>query len=351
MPWYFMRICIIGCGRHSTELHGPSLQAYSREHSDIQLAACCDRDEFRSVAYQKKFGFSRSYTDMDQMLDEERPEALVLVLPPELTCSIAKRILLRHIPLLMEKPPGLTEAELADLEDSEGEDATPVQVGFNRRFMPLISKAHDLLNRYLPTESVFQINYDMIRFNRLESDFSITAIHAMDAALYLARSPYARARFLYQDLPATEQPVQAMAMEAVCRSGTRVRCNFQPAAGTILERIAIHGFETTITVELPIWESFDTPGTLRIWQKCRLIEEIHGIQEADYKSWGFLAQLDSFLSAVRTHRRPSPNLAEVQQSVILMEAMRERREEVQLIPTASPQQNNPIDQADCAQRI
>ncbi len=331
-----MRICAIGCGRHSTELHGPSLKSCAEEQPDVSLDACCDRDEHRAASYREKFGFSRCYTDMEQMLDREDPDAVVLVLPPELTCSIAQKLLPRHIPLLMEKPPGLASAELAELIASASREGTPVQVGFNRRFMPLISLTHDFLDHHLKPEAVFQINYDMIRFNRLEPDFSVTAIHAIDAALFLARSPYQEARFFYQDLPATGKPALATAMEATCRSGTRVRCNFQPAAGTVLERIAIHGLQMTFTVDLPIWESFDSPGTLRVWQQNHLLREIRGTREEDHKSWGFQAQLESFLNCLRTGRKPFPGLEEVRQSVALMEAMREGREKVDFSRKMNP---------------
>ena len=46
------------------------------------------------------------------MLTAERPDAVVVAVPPAMTCRIASLVLERGIRVLIEKPPGMTTAEL-----------------------------------------------------------------------------------------------------------------------------------------------------------------------------------------------------------------------------------------------
>jgi myo-inositol 2-dehydrogenase / D-chiro-inositol 1-dehydrogenase len=73
---------------------------------------------------------------MRRMLDTERPDAVSLVAPVERTCELACLILECGFPLLVEKPPGRTVAEVDRMIAAAGGVAH--QVAFNRRFAPLL---------------------------------------------------------------------------------------------------------------------------------------------------------------------------------------------------------------------
>ena len=75
------KISVIGCGNHSSLVHGPSYARYVQEHPDTVLAACCDLDESKAKAYREKFGFQKHYTDMRRMLQAEQPDAVCIVVP------------------------------------------------------------------------------------------------------------------------------------------------------------------------------------------------------------------------------------------------------------------------------
>lgn len=312
-------ICLIGCGVHATVAHGPSLHHLAREESGIVLSACCDLDAAKAEDFRRTFGFRRSYSSIERMLEEETPDALCLILPPERAAVIMRSLAVHQIPILLEKPPGLTVRDVEMLNEVASRHGTPVQVGFNRRFMPLLTRAQQLLADLIGPEAVWQVNYDMIRWQRTEADFSITAIHGLDASGFVARSPAAKARFHYQSLP---PGVTATTVEADCASGAIVRCNFLPVAGATLERISIHGSQTSATVDLPIWGSSDKPGLLRIWQNDSLILEEHGEGGPDHVQWGFAAQMKAFLDAVRDGVPLHPSLEDAIQPVWLMESMR-----------------------------
>src|SRR6266571_2151554 len=106
------RLATIGCGEHATGSHGPSLALYAARHPGTVLLACCDLDPGKAERYRAQFGFGRAYTDLRRMLDTERPDAVSLVAPVERTCELACLILEWGFPLLLEKPPGRTVAEV-----------------------------------------------------------------------------------------------------------------------------------------------------------------------------------------------------------------------------------------------
>src|SRR5690242_16205539 len=98
------RIATVGCGGMATTGHGPAYARYAATRAGTVLVACCDLDPERAETFRARFGFARAYTDLDVMLDRERPGAVALVAPVDRTCDLACRILERGIPLLTEKP-------------------------------------------------------------------------------------------------------------------------------------------------------------------------------------------------------------------------------------------------------
>ncbi|PTX96782.1 hypothetical protein DB345_06260 [Spartobacteria bacterium LR76] len=321
-------ICNVGCGRHARGYHGPSQRKYQQSHPGTVLAACCDSDEERARAYRDEFGFARSYKRIEEMLEQENPDAVCMVLPPGNIVAAAPEVMRRNIPVLVEKPPALTEHELEQLLACQACHGAGVQVAFNRRYAPLMAEARRILEEQLRPEDALQINYEMIRNNRLDPDFSTTAIHAIDGALFLARSPYRRAEFHYHELASLGQGVAGLSLTGEFCCGTRFRCNFQPTAGATFERVVVHGMDFTLSVHLPMWGGFDSPGCLQYWQDDKLIREISGAElcpsGADFEQAGFYAETEAFLDNVRAGQPLEPSLYECRQPVILMEAFRNR---------------------------
>jgi len=68
--------------------------------------ACCDLDPARAEAFRRDFGYARAFTDPVAMLEAERPDAVVVVVPVEQTVAVGSLVLERGLPLLLEKPPG-----------------------------------------------------------------------------------------------------------------------------------------------------------------------------------------------------------------------------------------------------
>lgn len=108
-----IRLGQIGCGEHAVACHGPSQAKYAASNPGaLELAACADVDSQRAESYRARFSYLRAYTDPFAMIQAERRDAVVLVVPVERTCALGTAILERGIPVLIEKPPGRTIAEV-----------------------------------------------------------------------------------------------------------------------------------------------------------------------------------------------------------------------------------------------
>src|SRR5271157_3907140 len=176
-----MKVCMIGCGHFAQQCHGPAQRKLRASSPDVTLAACCDINPDSSRRYSDAFGFERRYSEILEMLSAERPDAVVMAVPPEATCVTASLVLELGYPLLMEKPPGMSPVELRQLITAERKGGARAQVAFNRHYMPVMKRALEVLDGAFSPESVRRIEYKMIRFERWDPDFSTTAIHALDA--------------------------------------------------------------------------------------------------------------------------------------------------------------------------
>ncbi len=83
-----LRLAVIGCGGMSSTGHGPSHARLARELPELSLVACCDLNAAKASQYAAKFGFARSYTDLEAMIAAEQPEAISVITPVEHTCRV-----------------------------------------------------------------------------------------------------------------------------------------------------------------------------------------------------------------------------------------------------------------------
>jgi predicted dehydrogenase len=325
-----MKLAQIGCGEHARVAHGPSQARCARERPDLVLAGCCDLDAGRAQAFRRDFGYRQAYADPAVLLEAERPDAAVVVVPIERTVAAATLVLERGIPLLLEKPPGETVAEVDRLiaaAERHGR-VIPHQVAFNRRFAPLVRELRRRIEEAGPLQHV---HYEMTRVERRDPDFSTTAVHGLDAVRFLAGADYAEARFRYRELPELGRGVANVLVDAVMASGATAHLAFCPVAGVLVERATAHANGHTLFLHVPMWSGVDAPGRLWHFAGGRLAAEPSGSEVGDgtalFEQGGFYRETVAFLDAVTEGRPPSPSLRESRQSVAIAEAMRERRPE------------------------
>ena len=94
------------------------------------------RDRARSEG-----GIPQTYSSLAEMLDRETPDGIVCCASFENIYSVGRELIPRGIPVLLEKPPGLSLQEAQDLSALADEAGTRVVVGMNRRHYSVLQRA------------------------------------------------------------------------------------------------------------------------------------------------------------------------------------------------------------------
>jgi len=318
------RIGVIGCGWVSTACHGPSYQEYASQHPDFELAACCDTDLLRAEAFRARFGFRQSYTNYQEMLASAPLDAVCLNVPPRLTCEIGCAVLRAKIPLLAEKPPGITAGELDLLIKTARLNNVPHQVAFNRRFAPLAGE----LKRRLAGWTIHHIDYSLVRVGRINEDFSTTAIHAIDTTRFLASSDYNQVHIHYQEIQ-NQAPGAFLnyQLDGLFTNGASFHITVCPSGGVALERAAVYTDDRAFFLSNNIGP--DAPGGLQCYEKGQLTDglnaaEFCGRQEEYYLN-GFYQEDAAFFDFIQEGTPPTEDFRSAEQSVAIMQALREKQ--------------------------
>ncbi len=324
------KICTIGCGRHSSATHGPSYKKYAGLSPGVELAACCDINESAAAVFKENFGFTRYYTSIDVMLDAERPHAVCLVAPVEITAKLSVNILEKGYPLIMEKPPGLNRNETMSMIKAAESRNVPNQVALNRRHMPLVRKLKEMLNNYR-SEQIQNIRCDFYRVNRRDVDFSTTAIHGIDMVKNIAGSDYRHIYFNYQQLLGYGPNVVNIFMYCIFESGASAQLSFCPISSVAIENLSVSTGARSFFVELPVFSAFNNEGHILHVVKNKVEEKLSDNEVTDgpnlFETNGFYAENASFFDDIQNGRFPKDDVKSGLQSVEIAECIRMRKSE------------------------
>jgi len=318
-----LSILVIGCGHIATAHHGPALAAHAAVSPELRLEACCDTDAARAATFAGKFGFARSYADAATMLAAERADAVMLLVPPDRTAALAASVMAAGCRnLLIEKPPGLNSDEARTIHcAAQLHGATPM-VAFNRRHMPVVRELRGRLG-LLPPGDIHHIRYELIRYRRTDRDFSVTAIHGLDTARFLAGSDYAQLEFAYKELPHISQGVANISARGSFVSGTAVDLIFAPVSGANIERVTVHARDRMLVAELPFGSSLGGCGRL-IEYRDGAVSDLWEVDSRPGDGNGFHEEIGEFLSCAAEGRAPEDDVLSAVQAVEAAACIRNR---------------------------
>lgn len=321
------KICVVGCGYMALNGHGPALRKYREQHPDVELTACCDIDGSKALAFKKEFGFIRAYSDMEKMLEAEKPQAVSLIVPAELTCLMSLRVFQRGIPLLMEKPPGMSKEEILKMIKAADNKDTPNMAAFNRRFMPLVIRLKEELDK-LGALNPANIGYRMLRVNRRDRDFASTAIHGIDVVKYLAASDYENIEIRYQEMDNIGEQMANFHLYCRFESGASARLDFLPMSGLVAETLEMNVPGHTFLLSLPVQGASRDSGRLVHMYNGEKVLEVEGSVLAgcrdEFVLGGFYNENKVFLDDIRIGRKPEASLRDCIQSVEIADCIRNR---------------------------
>ncbi|PRX45636.1 putative dehydrogenase [Prauserella shujinwangii] len=146
-----VRLGFVGAGNYASSMLLPHLAG----HGDAVLARVATTSALSAANAKRRFGFAEAGTDVDAVLGDPDIDAVFVVTRHSSHAELTRQALLAGKAVFVEKPLALSEKELdtvlAAIEES-GNDR--LQVGFNRRFAPLLRRAKGRFGRRVGPASV-----------------------------------------------------------------------------------------------------------------------------------------------------------------------------------------------------
>jgi len=180
-----VRVGIIGAGGIANQAHLPSL----RDIEAAELVAVCDIVEERARNAAARFSVGKTYVLYREMLEREDLDAVFVLTEPDQLFRPTKVCLEAGKHVFMEKPPGITTFQAQTLLRAAREADRILQVGFNRRFNPLVQHVVKLMTERPPVTQVegrFIKHVGAAFSGGSISAFVSDAIHSADLVLWVA---------------------------------------------------------------------------------------------------------------------------------------------------------------------
>nr|WP_202458107.1 bi-domain-containing oxidoreductase [Streptomyces sp. SID5464] len=133
-----VKLAFVGAGNYATSMLLPHLA----QRDGVELSTVVTTTALSAANAQRKFGFAEATTDLDAVLGDKAIDAVFVVTRHSSHAELTRKALLAGKTVFVEKPLALTEDELAGVlaaVEESGNDR--LQVGFNRRFAPLLQEA------------------------------------------------------------------------------------------------------------------------------------------------------------------------------------------------------------------
>jgi myo-inositol 2-dehydrogenase / D-chiro-inositol 1-dehydrogenase len=134
-----VRVGFIGCGGMANG-HFRTLS----QMENVERVAFCDVNAERAQKSVDEYG-GKAYSNYRQMLDEAKPDAVYIVVPPGYHDDIEVEVANRKIPFFIEKPVALSNEATARVLDVVRTNDLTTAVGYHWRYQGGTDRAQELL--------------------------------------------------------------------------------------------------------------------------------------------------------------------------------------------------------------
>jgi predicted dehydrogenase len=132
------RVGIVGLG--FGRAHIPAFQT-----NGCEVVAVCQRNQETARSVAARYNVPGVFERWEQMLEETRPDIVVIASPPNLHREIALRAFEQGAHVLCEKPLAMTAAEGRDMVEAARRAQRVAMTSFNWRFIPAMQRFHSLV--------------------------------------------------------------------------------------------------------------------------------------------------------------------------------------------------------------
>ena len=154
-----MRIGIVGCGEIA-HTHA----RFIGEHKQCKLVGVCDTDGGKARVFAERFGAERSYEELETFLDEQKPDVVHVLTPPQTHAPIAIAAMEAGCHVLVEKPMAVSTEEADAMVAVSRAQGVKLCANHNQLFEPVMLKAFALLQSgalgdIISVESHYGLNF------------------------------------------------------------------------------------------------------------------------------------------------------------------------------------------------
>lgn len=331
-----VRVAVIGAGGIARSVHLPSLD----EMADVRVVAVCDIIEARAAEMAQEHSIPRVYTLYKEMLAAERDEvdAVFVLVEPSNLFDVAWHCLDAGFHAFMEKPPGVDLFQCESLARKSAEAGRILQVGFNRRHIPLVRRVKELMDEHT---TINQVEGCFFKFGSGAFDhgglpaFESDVVHAVDLVRWIAGGRPVSAATV---AGGSDEPVENR-WSSVLRFDNGVtgiiKGNYR--TGGRVHRFEVHGAGLSAYIDLGFGTAacqavlLSHAGEVRYslaarGAEAREVERIDGIElaggDAFHRYYGFYFEDRHFIDCVKSGREPETSIRDAVETMKLVDMIR-----------------------------
>jgi predicted dehydrogenase len=319
-----LQVGLVGCG-----YQGGNLINAARQVPAIAIRACADPDEGAARAAAQMAGGAAVFTSVHDLLQSCEVDALLVATPHHVLYETSLAGIQAGKHLLVEKPCGMDEKEICQIEEAAARQGICYMAGYSIRFVPIWQKVHQLLREGAVGEirsltGVFLI-WPMSKGWTAVPETGggpllFVGSHLVDEILWCAgdRPVEVMAHVTYRGDTHAEELAAfqirfargAVALCLVAQNGAAMTNNLDiyGSAG----RLSVRGgglFDYTAEVESTALPAYSAPTSLRVRPFGDIRNTKHG------------AQLAEFASAIAESRQPAVTIGEARLALAVMDAV------------------------------
>jgi len=331
-----VRVGVIGAGGIARGMHFPSLT----EMPDVRIEAVCDLVEEKAGTLAEKYGVPKIYVSYREMLEKERDalDAVFVLVEPANLFHVTWHCLDAGLHTFMEKPPGVTACQAEALARKAESAGRILQVGFNRRHIPLVRRVVQLVRE---ATTITQVEGCFFKYGAGAFDkgslpaFTSDTIHAVDLIRSIAGADAEAAALIESSYDGEPVP---NAWNGVIRFSNGVtgvvKANYR--VGGRVHRFEVHGPGVSAFINLGMGgqECDAVVLTHQGGQQYSLSaagvgshgkytfdgRELAG-HDALYRFYGFYQEDRHFIDCVRDGRTPETSIQDAVKSIRLIEML------------------------------
>ncbi len=122
-----------------------------KDFEDVEFAGWCDLNEQTAAARREQVGGrGEIYTDAATMLDEAKPDAVYVMLPPYAHGPAEELVIERRLPFFIEKPVAIDMETALKVADGVQKHGLITSVGYMNRYRESVQRVRALLQEQTP---------------------------------------------------------------------------------------------------------------------------------------------------------------------------------------------------------